>query len=76
MAIPIDIAIPSMFSVWGACRYAGISRSRLYVLISEGKVDARKIGGRTIITRASLDSLLSKLPRATVTSNRAAHRTA
>lgn len=55
--LPILLPIPL------ACRYIGIARSRLYLEIKAGTLDARKIGRRTVITRASLDAFLANLPK-------------
>jgi excisionase family DNA binding protein len=54
---------PAMLTISAACRYAGIARSRLYLEIKTGRVDARKAGRRTLITRESLDAFLASLPR-------------
>jgi len=51
-----------MFTIPGSTRYSGFSRSRVYVEIKAGKLDARKAGRRTLVTRASLDALLDALP--------------
>jgi excisionase family DNA binding protein len=42
----------------------GISHSTCYRLVNAGKLDARKIGGKTAITAASIERLLAGLPRA------------
>ena len=54
------------FNVAGACRVLGVSRSTLYPLMAAGKVDARKIGGRTVITAASLRAYVETLPKASL----------
>lgn len=36
----------------------GIGRTNLYKLASEGKLDLRKVGGRTLVTAASLQRLI------------------
>jgi excisionase family DNA binding protein len=43
-------------------RRYGIGRTKLYDLIREGRLDARKLGARTLVTVASLDALLASLP--------------
>ena len=55
---------PAMFTIPGAIVYSGFVRSRLYLEIKAGRLDARKAGRRTLITRASLDALLDALPKA------------
>lgn len=47
------------FTISEACHAIGISRSKLYELIGEGQVQARKIGSRTIIPADSLRRLVS-----------------
>jgi excisionase family DNA binding protein len=47
------------FTIAEACHAVGISRSKLYELIGEGRVEARKIGSRTIIPAESLRRLVS-----------------
>ena len=41
-----------------------LSNATVYRLINSGKVDARRLGGRTLITRESVDALLASLPKA------------
>lgn len=48
------------FTIAEACHAVGISRSKLYELIHEGRVEARKIGSRTVIPAHSLKALISK----------------
>lgn len=47
------------FTIAEACHAVGISRSKLYELIGEGRVEARKIGSRTIIPAESLRGLVA-----------------
>lgn len=47
------------FTIAEACHAVGISRSKLYELIGEGRVETRKIGSRTIIPANSLRALVS-----------------
>jgi excisionase family DNA binding protein len=42
----------------------GISHATCYRLINAGKLDARKIGGKTAITAESIERFLAGLPRA------------
>lgn len=40
----------------------GLSRATVYRLIASNKLDARKIGRRTVVTAASVTALLSGAP--------------
>jgi excisionase family DNA binding protein len=39
-------------------------RTKAYELIRDGRLDARKVGRRTLITVASLERFIASLPRA------------
>ena len=54
---------PAMLQIPDAAKYSGLSRTRVYELISTGALDARKMGKRTIISRASIDAFLADLPK-------------
>jgi hypothetical protein len=46
------------------CReYPGFSRSRLYKLSSEGKLEILKIGSRSMIRRADIEAFIAAAPR-------------
>lgn len=47
------------YTIAEACHAVGIGRSKLYELISQGRVETRKIGSRTIIPAESLRALAS-----------------
>lgn len=49
---------PLAYSVADAIRVSSIGKTRLYQLIAEGKLEARKIGKRTLIPAASLRALI------------------
>ena len=49
---------PLAYSIAEACRVSSIGRTRIYALIKEGRLQARKIGKRTIIPAASLRALI------------------
>jgi excisionase family DNA binding protein len=51
---PITMRVPD------ACRFIGISRSTLYVLISEGEVEIVKLGCSTLVLTESLKALIAK----------------
>ncbi|OBX18222.1 hypothetical protein A9995_12005 [Erythrobacter sp. QSSC1-22B] len=49
---PITMRVPD------ACRYLGIGRSTLYVLIAKGEVEIIKLGSSTLVLTASLRRLV------------------
>lgn len=49
---------PLAYSINEACRVSSLGRTRLYQLISEGRLETRKIGKRTLIPAASLRALI------------------
>jgi len=51
---PITMRVPD------ACRYIGISRSTLYVLIAEGEIEIIKLGCSTLVLTESLKALIAK----------------
>jgi excisionase family DNA binding protein len=53
-------------SVADACRALGIGRTNLYRLIGEQKIEARSLGGRTVIPAESLRAFLASLPAAPI----------
>lgn len=52
---PIAMRVPD------ACRYIGIGRSTLYVLIARRKVEVIKLGSSTLVLTASLRRLVEQL---------------
>lgn len=48
------------YTVPEACAAIGIGRTKLYALRNENKVDFRKVGGRTLVTAASLHRLIDE----------------
>ena len=52
---PIAMRVPD------ACRYLGIGRSTLYVLIGKGESEVIKMGAATLVLTASLRSLVERL---------------
>ena len=46
-----------------ACRYLGIGRSTLYVLISEGEIEFIKLGSSTLVLTESLRNLVARRRR-------------
>ena len=54
------------YTVEGAGRrLGGIGRTTVYGLIAAGKLEAVKLGSRTLVTAASIEALLASLPRVT-----------
>lgn len=50
---PIAMRVPE------ACRYIGISRSTLYVLITQGEIEIVKLGSSTLVLTESLRQLIA-----------------
>ena len=50
---------PLAYSVNEAIRVSSLGRTRLYQLINEGKLEARKVGKRTLIPAARLRRLIA-----------------
>ena len=50
---------PLAYSIADACRVSSIGRTKLYALIGTGQLEARRIGGRTLIPAASLRRLIN-----------------
>ena len=57
-------ARPIAHSINGACKQIGCGRTMLYDHIASGRLDARKMGNKTVITDASLVRLIDELPDA------------
>lgn len=51
---------PLAYSVKEACKVTSLGRTYLYLLIKEGRLEARKIGSRTIIPATSLHALIER----------------
>jgi excisionase family DNA binding protein len=49
---------PIAYSVADACRAIGIKKTKLYSLLKDGQLQARRIGGRTLIPATSLRRLI------------------
>jgi hypothetical protein len=56
---------PMAYSITTAVQATGgaVSRTRMFELIKNGELDARKVGRRTVIMAESLRALLDRLPR-------------
>ena len=57
---------PLAYRIEDARRCLGLGTTKLYELIGTGALDARKAGGRTLITAESLRAYLASLPRADI----------
>lgn len=55
---PIAMRVPE------ACRYLGIGRSTLYVLIGEGEIEFIKLGSSTLVLTESLRGLVERKRKA------------
>lgn len=49
---------PLAYTVADACRVSTLCKSQIYNLIRAGKLEARKLGRRTLIPAASLRALI------------------
>ncbi len=58
-ASPLAIE-PITMRVADACRYTGISRSMLYLLIARGEVEVVKLGAATLVLTESLRELINR----------------
>lgn len=54
---------PHTLTVAQTCRRYGFSRSTLYALIARQKIEACKLGTRTLILADSVEKHLASLPR-------------
>jgi excisionase family DNA binding protein len=55
---------PPLVDVSGAMRQTGVKRTTVYSLIDKGELVRVKIGARTLITQASIDSFVARLAAA------------
>lgn len=56
---------PMVLGVKDAAAFVGLSKSRLYELISDNRIEARKLGARTVVPVASLRAYVESAPRLT-----------
>ncbi len=54
---------PEAFTIDRFMARYGVGRTTTYALIKEQKLDARKLGGRTLIMAASARALFESLPK-------------
>lgn len=62
---PKDDTEPLAYDVDGAARVTGVGRNKIYDEIQAGRLEARKLGRRTVITRAAIERWFGTLPRFT-----------
>ena len=49
---------PQLASIRETCAQLGLGRTKIYNLINDGRLQVRRIGGRTMITQMSIDALV------------------
>jgi len=61
-----SVAVPlrKFYSVRETEQIINASHATVYRLISDGRLDARKLNGKTLISAASIDRLAAELPKA------------
>jgi excisionase family DNA binding protein len=64
MSAPSKVDTESLaFDISGAARAMSVGRNKVYDEIAAGRLDARKVGRRTVISRAAIQAWLDSLPR-------------
>jgi Helix-turn-helix domain len=63
---PIEPPARALYSPRETEAILGISHATLYRLIGNGRLDARKIDNKTVITATSIEAFLAALPKAEV----------
>jgi hypothetical protein len=63
MPVANDIQPRLVHSVAETISLLDISHATAYRLIGAGKLDARKLLGKTVVTRESIEGLIAELPR-------------
>jgi Helix-turn-helix domain len=61
--LPAAVPARALYSPRETESILGISHASLYRLIGAGRLDARKLGGKTLITAESIERLVAELPR-------------
>jgi excisionase family DNA binding protein len=61
-----QLRAPAFYSPKETETLLNISHATCYRLIANGKLDARKIGTKTLISAKSIERLIANLPRAAV----------
>jgi excisionase family DNA binding protein len=60
---PVDRTGRALYSPRETEAILGISHASLYRLIAAGRLDARKLGSKTLITAESVERLIAELPK-------------
>jgi excisionase family DNA binding protein len=60
----INPIAPIAMPMTSATGYSGLSRSKLYLLMNAGEIEAIKVGKRRLVLRKSLDAFIERQPRA------------
>ena len=71
-AVPARQVEPYSLTIEGVTAHFGISRSGIYRLIGDGKLTARKIGGRTMLLTADVRAMIQGAPTAPIRTKPAA----
>jgi excisionase family DNA binding protein len=53
---------PRVLNPMDAARYIGVGRTKMFELLKEGKIPAKKSGSQTLIEVAALDAWIDGLP--------------
>lgn len=61
-----DPTKPITYTIPGARTASGLGTTKLYELIGEGVLEARKAGRRTLVVAESLNTYLASLPPAAI----------
>jgi len=64
------------FNIRSACDALGCGRTKIYQLIGDGRLDAKKLDGITIVTAESMARLVESLPKADIRTGQRAKETA
>ena len=60
---PSAVPLRALYSPRETETILSVSHATLYRLIGAGRLDARKLGGKTLITRESIERFLAELPK-------------
>jgi excisionase family DNA binding protein len=58
-----DALLRELYSPRETEHILSVSHPTLYRLIASGRLDSRKIGNKTVITRQSIEQIVSSLPK-------------
>ena len=57
---------PLTYNIAALCETLGIKRTKAYLLIGAGELDARKLGGKTVVLAESAQRYVANLPKADI----------